>query len=131
MTVNDQDFDLLRFWHEGGFTMYPILLLALAAEAAAVAGVVSKNAKVALVALALATLPLTMGVLGRAYNRTIVDQALAAVSPADHALLKEVGYAESDRPLQLGGVATLFTLPTAIAAYVLSRKREAPVVRLR
>lgn len=131
MTMNDQGFSLVHFWHEGGFTMYPILLLALAAEAAGVAGVVSKNAKVALVALALATLPLTMGVLGRAYNRSIVDQALAGVDESDRAQLKEVGYAESDRPLQFGGVATLFTLPTAAVAFALSRRREAPVQRLR
>ena len=130
--MSEQGFDLARFWLEGGAVMYPILLLGLVAETVAVVALLTRSSGVALAALALAALPLCLGVVGRAQGRRGTDQALAMVSPEHQEAIRAAGYAESERPLQLGGVLTLLTLPTAAAGFAVSRRRPgaAPVKRL-
>jgi hypothetical protein len=122
--MSDEGFNLANFWNEGGMVMFPVLLLWLAAEGSGVAALITRNLGLAMVAIVLASLPLTAGVLGRAYNRSVVDQAIAHVNPADVERVREAGYAESDRPLQFGGLATVITLPLAFIAFARARAHQ-------
>jgi hypothetical protein len=88
-----------------------------------VVAVIGRNAVLALTTLALSTLPLPFGVLGRTYNRSQLEAALVNVNPKDQAVIREFGYREAARPFQLGGVLTLITLPSGLVAFAL-RKRK-------
>ena len=122
--MEDEGFNLAQFWLEGGFVMYPVLLTWLAAEASGVVALISKNVAAAMVAIALSSAPLIVGVAGQAWNRSRVDEAIAHVSPADKELIREAGYKESARPLQFGGFATVITLPLAFIAFATARKNQ-------
>ena len=120
--MSDEGFDLARFWMEGGFSMYLVALLWLVAEGAGVAAIVSRKAVVAMAAMAISMLPLTAGVLGMVHNRSVVANAVMNVGQEDRAKILEIGNQEAMRPLQLGGVLTLFTFPLALIAFVRSPK---------
>jgi hypothetical protein len=122
--MEDEGFNLAQFWLEGGFVMYPVLLSWLAAEASGVVALITKNVAAAMAAIALSSAPLIIGVAGQAYNRAQVDAAIAHVDPADQETIREAGYRESARPLQLGGLATVITLPLAFIAFANARKSQ-------
>jgi hypothetical protein len=127
--MEDQGFDFARFWMEGGVAMYLVALLWLAAEGAGVLAIVTRKSVVAMAAMALSALPLTAGVLGMVYNRSVVENAVAMVNPADRAIILEQGNKEAMRPLQLGGVLTLFTFPLGILAFVRAPRQKSSDVK--
>jgi hypothetical protein len=127
--MDDQGFDLAQFWMEGGAAMYLVALLWLAAEGAGVLAIVTRKSVVAMAAMALSALPLTAGVLGMVYNRSRVMEAVAMVNPADKAMIIEQGNKEAMRPLQLGGVLTLFTFPMGVLAFVRAPRQKSSDVK--
>jgi hypothetical protein len=122
--MEDQGFDLARFWMEGGAAMYLVALTWLAAEVAGAMAIVLRSAAVSLVALALSSMPLTVGVLGMVYNRHVVAEAVAMVNPLQKDVIQAQGNQEAMRPLQLGGVLTLFTAPLAVIALSRSPRKK-------
>ena len=129
--MDDQGFDLARFWMEGGAAMYLVALMWFAAEAAGTMAVVLKKPVVAMAAIALSVMPLTVGVLGTMYNRHVVQQAVAMVNPLQRDVILEAGNREAMRPLQLGGVLTFLCLPLGVIAFWLSpRNKEQQVASI-
>lgn len=121
--MNEAGFSLADFWNEGGLWMFPVLLVGLVAVVSAAFSVAARNHGLALAALLSSQLPLGLGAAGWAWNRRVVDQALAMVNPEDLATLMAAGYAEALRPLQLGGALWALSTPLALVALVLSRRR--------
>lgn len=128
--MNDEAFDLARFWLEGGIAMYPVLALGLVAEGLGAAALLTRKSALALAALGFSMLPLCLGVIGQAVGRQTVDQAIGMANPDDRELIRDAGYKEAARPLQLGGVLSLLTLPTAAVGLLVSRKRSSELTRL-
>lgn len=120
--MNDEAFDLARFWLEGGIAMYLVLALGLVAEGLGAAALLTKKNAIALAVLGFSLLPLCLGVIGQAVGRQTVEEAIAHVHPQDQELIRDAGCKEAARPLQLGGVLSLLTLPTAAVGLLVSRR---------
>jgi hypothetical protein len=120
--MEDEGFDLARFWMEGGASMYLVALMWVAAEAAGTFAIITRKQVVALAAIAISVMPLTVGVLGTVYNRSVVQRAVEAVNPLQRDVILTQGMHEAMRPLQLGGVLTLFCFPLGVIAFWLAPK---------
>jgi len=99
---------------EGGFWMYPILLLGLVAVALAALQLVLGNRVFQLAAVVVALAPAVLGVLGWMHGRSSVDNVLGMVTPEDRPRLQAQGYKEAQRPLQFGGAITGLCVPLLV-----------------
>ncbi len=94
---------MARFFAEGGFWMYPIALLGLGAVVLGAVGLAAKSKGAALGAMVCAALVTLLGVAGMMWGRMHTDRALAMVAPDFAEQIREQGYREANRPVQLAG----------------------------
>lgn len=120
-----EDAGLLELFREGGWTMWLIVLFALGALSAAMAALMANHRGLAMASLGLVALIALAGVGGTMLGRRQVDEAIVVVDPKDQALIREVGYRESGRNLQLAGITGLPLMVLAVAAYVRALQRSA------
>ena len=113
--------------HEGGWTMWLLLLLLLPALGMAVAHAAVSARWTAIAAFALLALVFAVGLLGRSLGRSMTEQAVATVDSDMREQLLEVGYNESSRPVDLAVlIACAVAVPLAIGeTRRLSRPRGA------
>lgn len=112
-----------QWWIEGGWSMYPVLGLGILGVLAAVGLLFVREKKVGGIALVLLIGTTLLGTAGYLMNRRAVDQAIAGADPSYRAMIQEVGYRESMRPLQLGGGLTAVGLSLVLAGLALARRR--------
>ncbi len=113
---------MAEFFAEGGFWMYPISLLGIIAVALGAVALGAKQKNLAVAALACAAVVMLMGVGGMMWGRTQVDRALMVVSPEDAEQIREQGYLESNRPLQLAGPLAVLSTLLGLTGFVLTRR---------
>jgi hypothetical protein len=124
---------MARWWMEGGVWMWVVLMLALVAlPVAAGAGMLALVGRfrggaaltggrvVAVLALGLALTPGCAGVAGWLHGRSIVDSVLPLADPDQREILREVGYAEARRPLELAGLTAVPLFGLACVALLLA-----------
>lgn len=115
---------LARLYAQGGWAMFPLTLLLLLGLAAALGAAVAvlARAKAALavlfggMALAVAVLSLSTGVLAQQHALHRLEDAVASVNPLYQPLLREQGEREARIPLTLGVVAAVLPLLAGAAA---------------
>ncbi len=122
---------LAQWWMEGGWGMYPILLLGLFGVPAALAlvpvGLLSKRAKPAVICaailLGIGALALVLGIAVERYSTGQVLDAVAGgnVHPADRDTIVHAGLAEALTPLMFG--LWVAVLPLAGGALLAMRAR--------
>src|SRR5687768_4998777 len=112
---------MMRFFHEGGFVMWPILVIGLGAIALGAMALASKSRGMALGAIIAAGVVMLLAVFGMLHGRSQVDRALQNVDPAYADQLRAEGRKEANRPLQLGGGLTALGLLLGVAGLQLSK----------
>lgn len=117
-------FSPMRFWVEGGWVMYPVLMLGGMGAVCSLTSLFVHEKVVARVALLLLLGSFLVGAFGMMYNRRYVDVAVAAANPEYQALLREVGNKEAMRPLQLGGALLAVGSPLALVGLFLGGRRK-------
>ena len=121
---------IVRAFHEGGFTMYLVLLLAvfghLGALLAVLYGRKTKNLARVYGALTLAFGLLTLGAgwLGNMLGRSQVEAAVMGVDPRMKMEIMTVGYAEAAQNLKFGLVAAV--LPVLVGLIFVGRSLGEP-----
>lgn len=113
---------MAEFFAEGGFWMYPISLLGIVAVALGAVALGAKQKNLAVAALACAAVVMLMGVGGMMWGRSQVDRALVMVNPEDAEKIREQGYLEANRPLQLGGPLAVLSTLLALSGFVMTRR---------
>lgn len=114
----EESLSLFDMFREGGWTMWLIVLLTLAAVPATMAALVSNSRALAFVGLGLVALIALTGVGGTMLGRHQVDAAIAAVGDVhDRELIHEMGYREAGRNLQFAGLVGVPLMLLAAAAY--------------
>jgi hypothetical protein len=119
--------DLVNAFHEGGSTMYLILMFALAAHVVAIVALVfalprPSRERLRLfggASLGLAVVVLALGWFGQYRGLQMVERALAGVDPQIHAALRAQGEKEAGRNLTFGLYAC--ALPALVGAALLAR----------
>jgi hypothetical protein len=98
---------LVQFFQEGGWGMYVLVVLGLAGVV--VAGLyASGQEKMRWPAWIIAAACVLAGAGFMLQGRSLTDDAIAAVDPQQQEMIREAGYREAARPLQLGiGLAVL------------------------
>ena len=105
--------DVFRWFHEGGFAMFPILILGVVGLVGTIAGLVvglssrRRGAPLAFGIGLLAVAVLCAGIGGISYvvAQRKIDAVLPAVDPRQHDELRAVGEAEARVALTFGGGA--------------------------
>ena len=115
---------MAEFFHEGGILMYPIALLGLAALALGAVAAGAKQKGVAVGALVCATTVMLLSVAGMMMGRMQVKAALEVVNPADREQIMQVGYAEANRPLQLGVPMGVLGAMLGLVGFTLANKQS-------
>ena len=123
--------DLNQQWQAGGFGMFPILMLLLAAGPAALVtlglGVAPKLAKVAVVVstvtVALGLLAAGFGVIGYLDGVRGTERAVAHVSPEDRQSILSAGEAESSIALRFGLLVGFPTMAVGAAVFAVGLQR--------
>jgi hypothetical protein len=118
------EMNITQAWAEGGWPMYPTGLFALASIACAVVSLLGRQRTLALAAAALGALAMAMGGAGMLLGRRQVDTVIALVNPENQVLIREGGYAEANRPAQLGGACGGLGLVLGLAAVVTANRRS-------
>jgi hypothetical protein len=101
---------IVRWFHEGGFAMFPILLLAVVGLVGAVVGLavgLASRRRGTMLAfgiglVAVAVLCAGIGAISFVAAQQKVEAALVAVDPSQRELLRTVGEAEARVPLTFG-----------------------------
>jgi len=112
---------LVRFFQEGGYGMYVVLLFGLMGVAAA-AVYAARQERMRWPAWGLAAACVVAGALFMMQGRSRTDEAIAAVDPQTQEMIREAGYRESQRPLQLGLGLGVLVAVLAAAGEVKRRK---------
>lgn len=121
----EESASLMQLFMEGGWPMWLIVLLTLAAGATTVAALIANNRVMAFVALGGVALIALTGVGGTMLGRQQVDAAIVAVEDAhDRELIREGGYREASRNLQFAGIVGVPLLLLAVAAYARAMQRQ-------
>jgi hypothetical protein len=115
---------IVDVFKEGGPTMFLIIFLFTAALPLGIAAVViGKRGPVVALVVVVGLIMLT-GIGGMMMGRTATERAIPNV-PADMAdLLREKGYREASRPLQLAGLAALPLVVLAAAGWARAVRRS-------
>jgi hypothetical protein len=117
-------------FHEGGWPMYVILLLALLGHVAAVVALIlgrkGKNlARVTgLLALGLGLATAGMGWFGNHLGRNMTEAAVAMVDPRDKMAIMNQGYAEAAQNLKFGLGAAI--IPSLVGLIFVGRSMGEP-----
>jgi len=114
----------MQFWIEGGWFMYPVLMLGGMGVFAAGASLFVREKAVARIALLLVLGSGLLGVAGMLFNRRYVEAAVVSVSPEYKDRVREAGNRESMRPVQLGGALLALGLPLALVGLALGLRRN-------
>lgn len=115
---------VVQWWMEGGWSMYPVLGLGILGVLAAAGALFVHGKKMGGIALVLLVGTGLLGVAGNLMNRRAVEQAIAAADPSYQATIREIGYRESMRPMQLGGGLVVTGLSLMLASLVFARRRS-------
>ena len=110
--------DVAMMFKEGGWTMYPVLLLGAAALPLSLLAAILKRALVTVIAASVLAFCVGVAAFGTLAGRRITDEAAATVLEADAEIIRAVGYAESMRPLQLAGILAVLALPFLLISVV-------------
>ncbi len=104
--------EFVRFFKEGGWWMYLVLLAGLTAVVGGLVHAISARRATLGLALAPLALVLVIGGIGTFADRAEVDSALALVSPKQKDKIRVEGYKEASRPIQLAvALAAVALLP--------------------
>ncbi len=95
---------VVRFFAEGGSGMYLLLLLGLALVTVAIVSCVSRDEKLRVATMIGFGVVILAGAALTVHGRSITDAAIVSVSPDVRERIREQGYAESNRPIELAGV---------------------------
>jgi hypothetical protein len=105
----------MEMMYEGGFTMWVILALLLPLVGFAVVHAVLAARWSAVTVFAVLGAIFAVGLVGRTIGRSKTDEAIAMVDADMADRLREVGYAESSRPIDLAVLAACAAaLPIAV-----------------
>lgn len=113
-----------QWWIEGGWSMYPVLGLGILGVLAAAGALFVHGKKMGGIALVLLVGTGALGVAGYLMNRRAVERAVAAADPSYQAMIREVGFRESMRPMQLGGGLVVTGLSLMLAGLLPARRRS-------
>lgn len=117
---------LAQWFHEGGWPMYPIFLVAFGGlPLALLHALLAHRVTAILTGLAL-FFALGLGAGGMLLGRSKTDQALTMVNPRDAEMIRVQGYAESAVCLQFGGGVAVAMLPFFLVGTVRMLRRRAP-----
>ncbi len=95
---------IARWFIEGGFMMYVVLLVGVNAVAISVFHAVLVRKWSLIVSAACVIAMLLAGAAGTAIAKQRVEAAIAMVDPSMRAQLEEVGNREASRPIELAGI---------------------------
>lgn len=105
----------MEMMYEGGSTMWVILLFLLPLVGFAVVHAALAARWSAIAVFALVGVLFAVGIVGRTIGRSRTDEAIASVDADMADRLREVGYAESSRPIDLALLgACLVAVPIAV-----------------
>lgn len=113
-----------EFFKEGGFTMWVELGLFLVSLFLVAVAFIVEQRPLGLVVVGMAMLVLLTGVGGWLRGRSATDSAVAVVAPEHQALIREVGYRESARNLQLGVPLAAVAAALGAAAYARAMRKD-------
>ena len=118
--------DLVRAFHEGGFTMYWIVYFGLVAVAFGIVHAIVAGRWSFIVSAILAVVIAGVAASGTAFGRRKVNDAVLGLGsePELRERILAQGYAEAMRPVQLGGIViALVAIPGAVGE--VRRRRRA------
>jgi hypothetical protein len=122
--------DGVALWfHEGGWPMYPIFLLAFGGLPLALLHAFLAHRVTALLTGVALFLALTLGAGGMLLGRAKTDEALAMVNAKDADMIRTQGYAESAVCLQFGGGVAAAMVPFFLVGTVRMLRRKAPAAK--
>ncbi len=105
---------MIRFWMEGGFWMFPVLLFGLVSLTAAVLQLaLARRAALGGLVVGALALTLALGLLGSFAGWTNAFAAVAMVDPDQKGAILAVGFAEGLTPTILALVLSLIVTPLA------------------
>lgn len=117
--------DVIGMFHEGGWTMWVILLLTLLALPTASLALMTGNRMLAFVGIGFAAAIALTGVGGTMLGRHQVDSALAYVNDAhDRELIHEGGYREASRNLYFAGIVGVPLMLLSVAAFARAMQKQ-------
>jgi hypothetical protein len=108
--VSGDSFDLITWFHEGGWPMYLLVLLGLEGMTVGALHIAFAQRWTRILAGSALASILIFGAFGTWLGRTRTEEALRAVDPAMAAQLREVGEREASRPIEFAVVLAGLTL---------------------
>ena len=116
---------IATMFHQGGMTMLWICYLLAPSAILAILHVVMARRWSAIASISAIVVILAIGVYGRHQQRSLTDNAAAAMEPGDRAMMEEEGYREASRPLQFAGAVAGVLGVLVIIGEIRRRNRRA------